>query len=250
MSVVIMTMANSVNELALAAAGSELAREDFIRRHEDLILRTASKASWRYVTKSDDEWSVALSAFSDAIDRYDPARGDFIPFSQMLMKRALIDYHRSEASYLTEISTSPFVLEGSEDAEDTEELEKSAYLAVVKQSTDAADRSLAEEVEAANEMLGQYGFRFFDLTECSPQQEKTRQECACAVRWMLADRLRVRGLEKSRKLPIREIAAGSGVSRKTLDRYRKYIIMAVLILDGEYPQIAEYLKFVREGENR
>jgi RNA polymerase sigma factor len=39
----------------------------------------------------------------------------------------------------------------------------------------------------------------------------------------------------------------SGVSRKTLDRYRKYIIMAALILSDDYPQIAEYLKFVKEG---
>ena len=39
----------------------------------------------------------------------------------------------------------------------------------------------------------------------------------------------------------------SGVSRKTLDRYRKYIIMAALVLSDDYPQIAEYLKFVKEG---
>ena len=40
----------------------------------------------------------------------------------------------------------------------------------------------------------------------------------------------------------------SGVSRKTLDRYRKYIIMAALILSDDYPQLAGYLKFVKEGE--
>ena len=56
-------------------------------------------------------------------------------------------------------------------------------------------------------------------------------------------------LEKSRKLPIRALASGSGVSRKVLDRYRKYIIMAVLILNGEYPKLSEYLKFVRKGGN-
>ena len=250
MSVVIIPMSNSVNELALRASTDERAREDIIRAHETLILRTASKVSRRFVTKSDDEWSVALGAFSDAIDRYDASRGDFLPFSQMLIRRALVDYFRAEARHLTEVSTSPFVLEGSEDAEETDEQEKTVYLAVVQQSADAADRSLEEEVRAANELLQDYGFRFFDLTECSPQQEKTRMECAAAIRWMLADRDRVRELEKTRKLPVRLLAAESGVSRKTLDRYRRYIIMAVLILDGDYPQIAEYLKFVWKGENR
>ena len=239
-------MSNSINDLAAASADSESVREDFIRQQEQLILKTASHASYRYITKSDDEWAVALSAFSDAIDRYDLSRGDFLPFAQMLMKRALIDYHRSASSHLTEISTSPFVLEGIDEADDESELDRSAYLAVVDQSRAAADRSLQDEILAANEMLQQYGFRFFDLTDCSPQQEKTKQECAKAVRYVLSQPDLLYELEKSRKLPIRAVTKGSDISKKTLDRYRKYIIMAILILNGDYPQLSDYLKFVRK----
>lgn len=239
-------MSNSINDLAAASADSESVREDFIRQQEQLILKTASHASYRYITKSDDEWAVALSAFSDAIDRYDLSRGDFLPFAQMLMKRALIDYHRSASSHLTEISTSPFVLEGIDEADDESELDRSAYLAVVDQSRAAADRSLQDEILAANEMLQQYGFRFFDLTDCSPQQEKTKQECAKAVRYVLSQPALLYELEKSRKLPIRAVTKGSDISKKTLDRYRKYIIMAILILNGDYPQLSDYLKFVRK----
>ena len=239
-------MSNSINDLAAASADSESVREDLIRQQEQLILKTASHASYRYITKSDDEWAVALSAFSDAIDRYDLSRGDFLPFAQMLMKRALIDYHRSASSHLTEISTSPFVLEGIDEADDESELDRSAYLAVVDQSRAAADRSLQDEILAANEMLQQYGFRFFDLTDCSPQQEKTKQECAKAVRYVLSQPALLYELEKSRKLPIRAVTKGSDISKKTLDRYRKYIIMAILILNGDYPQLSDYLKFVRK----
>ena len=239
-------MSNSINDLAVASAASETAREDFIRQQEQLILKTASRASYRYITKSDDEWAVALSAFSDAIDRYDFSRGDFLPFAQMLMKRALIDYHRSASSHLTEISTSPFVLEGIDDAEDESDLDRSVYLAVADQSRAAADRSRQDEIVAANEMLQRYGFRFFDLTDCSPQQEKTKQECAKAVRYVLSQPDLLHELEKSRKLPIRAVTNGSDISKKTLDRYRKYIIMAILILNGDYPQLSDYLKFVRK----
>ena len=243
----IIAMSNLINNLALAAKTDERQRETLIQAQEPLILKTASRASLRYITKSDDEWSVALCAFSDAINRYRPDLGDFLPFSQMLMKRALIDRHRSAASHLPEISTSPFVLEGTD--EDPDDWEKSVYLAVVHQSRENADRSLSEEIAAANEMLQQYGFRFFDLTDCSPQQEKTRQECAKAIRFVLSRPDLLKDLEKSRKLPLRARASGSGVSRKILDRYRKYIIMAVLILSGDYPQLSEYLKFVRKGGN-
>ena len=240
----IIAMSNPINNLALAARTDERQREALIRDQEPLILKTASRTSFRYITKSDDEWSVALCAFSEAINKYRPEQGDFLPFSQMLMKRALIDSHRHEASHLTEISTSPFVLEGTQDEPD--EWEKSVYLAVVEQSRESTDRSLSEEITAANEMLQRYGFRFFDLTNCSPQQEKTRQECAKAIRFVLSRPDLLKELEKSRKLPVRALAAGSGVSRKVLDRYRKYIIMAVLILNGEYPKLSEYLKFVRK----
>lgn len=236
-------MTATINQLALSAENDERRREELIRSQEQTILRTASAACHRFVSRSDDEWSIALCAFSKAVDVYDEAKGDFLPFAQMLIKRDLIDYFRAQKNTLREVSVAPHVLEGSGEPEEDP---AGAYLAVIKSSREASDHSLRDEIVAANEMLQNYGFRFFDLTECSPQQGKTRKDCALAVRVMLTDSGLFATLEKSRKLPIKALAEASGVSRKTLDRYRKYIIMAVLILDGDYPQLAEYLKFVRE----
>ena len=238
-------MTATINQLALSAARNEQRREELIRAQERTILRTASAACRRFVSRSDDEWSVALCAFSRAVDVYDEAKGDFLPFAQMLIKRELIDYFRAQKSVLREVSVAPHVLEsGGEPEEDP----SGVYLAVVKSSREASDHSLRDEILAANELLSDYGFRFFDLTECSPQQEKTQKECAVAIRTVLTDSALFAAMEKTRKLPIKALAAASGVSRKTLDRYRKYIIMAVLILDGDYPQLAEYLKFVKEAQ--
>ena len=238
-------MTESMNRLAMAATSDERKREELIRGHEQTILRTASSACHRYVNKSDDEWSIALCAFSKAVDVYTAEKGDFLPFAQMLIKRDLIDYYRSQKNTLREVIVAPHVLEGGGEPEEDP---SGVYLAVVKNSQEASDRSLRDEILAANELLSDYGFRFFDLTECSPQQDKTRKECAVAIRFMLTDSTLFAALEKTRKLPIKALAAASGVSRKTLDRYRKYIIMAVLILDGDYPQLAEYLKFVKEAQ--
>jgi len=236
-------MTAQINQLALLAVGDEYQRETIIHRYTQTILRTASSVCHRYVTQSDDEWSVALCAFSRAIDLYAEEKGDFLPFAQMLIKRDLIDHFRKEKRALREVTVAPNVLEGNcEPEEDTD----GAYLSVVRASRESADQSLGDEITAANEMLQEYGFRFYDLTQCSPQQDKTRKECAAAIRYMISSPSLTAELKKKRKLPIKELTAGSGVSRKTLDRYRKYVIMAVLILEGDYPQIADYLKFVRE----
>ena len=238
-------MTEALNRLAMAAAYDERKREELIYSNEQTILRTASSACRRFVSKSEDEWSIALGAFSKAVDVYSQEKGDFLPFAQMLIKRELIDYYRSQKNNLREVSVAPHVLEGGGEPEEDP---SGVYLAVIKSSREASDHSLREEILAANELLSDYGFRFFDLTECSPQQDKTRKECAVAIRFMLTDSALFAALEKTHKLPIKALAAASGVSRKTLDRYRKYIIMAVLILDGDYPQLAEYLKFVKEAQ--
>ncbi len=236
-------MAEAMNQLAITAASDEQKREELIHGNEQMILRTASSACRRFVSKSDDEWSMALCAFSKAVDAYSQEKGDFLPFAQMLIRRELIDYFRKQKHTFREISIAPHVLEGSgEPEEDTE----GVYLTVVNSSREASDHSLREEILSANELLRDYGFRFFDLTECSPQQDKTRKECALSIRAVLTDSALFTSLEKSHKLPVKALAAVSGVSRKTLDRYRKYIIMAVLILGNDYPQLAEYLRFVKE----
>ena len=239
-------MSEELNKLALKAKGDEEARENLIKEQQQMILRTASSASYGYVTTSDDEWAVALEAFSRAIDIYEIEKGDFLPFSQMLIKRALIDYHRGEKRAEQEIPTAPYILEGGGEPE--EDIQ-GVYPAVVKISSQAADTSLKDEIIAANEMLKEYGFRFFDLTECSPRQDKTKEECAAAIRYVQKHSEVLGELKHTHKLPIKVIAKGSGVSKKILDRYRKYLIMAILILEGDYPFIAEYLKFVGKEED-
>ena len=102
-------MTKDINRLALNAAEYEYAREDLIREYEHTILRTACAACRRYITKSDDEWSIALCAFSRAVDVYSEEKGDFLPFAQMLIKRELIDWYRKQKNALSEVPVAPHI---------------------------------------------------------------------------------------------------------------------------------------------
>ena len=53
-------------------------------------------------------------------------------------------------------------------------------------------------------------------------------------------------MRKTRMLPMKELEAVSGVSRKILDRHRRYIIAAAEILSGDYPILSAYLEFIRK----
>ena len=194
------------NELAVRAATDTASREQLILENEQNILRTASLLCRRYISKSDDEWSVALGAFSHAVDIYDTTKGDFLPFAKMVIKRSLVDHYRSNQKNAREISVSPYTLEGNgEEDETSAEVSRAVARSSVKAADDAVIRSALGNADI--------------LTK----------------------------LRKTRKLPVREVCAASGISRKSVDRYRKYLIMAILILDGDYPHLSGYLAYVRKG---
>ena len=235
-------MGETLNTLALTAKQDEEAREKLIKSSQQTILRSASSAARRYITENDDEWSIAMYAFSKAVDAYSPEKGDFLPFAQMLIHRSPIDYYRAEATHIQEFPVAPEVLEGNgEDAESD-----AVYLAVEEQSVQADDHSLRDEILEANDLFSSFGFSFYDLTACSPKQEKTRRECILAVRYMLKPKERAEDFKRTGRLPIREIRKATGVSVKTLDRYRKYLVAVIILMSGDFPHLAEYLKPFRE----
>ena len=71
-------MGETLNTLALTAKQDEEAREKLIKSSRQTILRSASSAARRYITENDDEWSIAMYAFSKAVDAYSPDKGDFL----------------------------------------------------------------------------------------------------------------------------------------------------------------------------
>jgi len=96
-------------------------------------------------------------------------------------------------------------------------------------------------------LLSRYGFSFFDLTDCSPKAGKTKTACAQAVAYLLQDENLIRKMQETCMLPIKEILQHTKISRKILERYRKYIIAATEILNGEYPLLAEYMNYIRKA---
>lgn len=231
---------------AVQAAEDARFMEKFISKNEPFIIQCAYSIVHRYLSKSDDEWSVAYLAFSNAVENYSIEKGHFSSFAKLIIQRRLTDYFRSQAKYRMETSVNPSVLDSEPEEEEQENsLEKEVRIALYKRMNSTSDL-LKLEIESASQLFVSYGFSFFELAKCSPKAEKTKKACAQAVAALIRNPVLLNEMRKSKMLPIKQIEMCVKVPRKILERHRKYIIAATEIITGDYPCLADYLRFIRE----
>lgn len=210
-----------IDNMAVIAKENDIALEDLIKSQEGFIIKAASRTSKHYITKSDDEWSIALSAFAEAVEKYELEKGSFLAFAELLIRRRLIDWFRINGRYNEEIHV--------EDIEN-------------EPDTSRETEELRLEIAALEGVIKQYGISFMDLADASPKAQKTRDACRKAINWMVSNPIIIGQMKESCQLPIKIIESNSGVPRKILERHRKYIIAVVEILTGDYPWLNEYVR--------
>ena len=236
---------DSVNEKAVRAAQDDSYMTEFIAENKRFILGCAGKQAGRYISESDDEFSIAMYAFFTAITKYNTDQGDFLPFAGLVIKRRLTDYYRTQQRFSDEHSVSPEVFSGNTD--DDGEVQAIHY-EVAEKLADRPALTAADEIHTVNDIFSRFGFSFMELSEVSPKASKTKRQCAQAVRAIISSPIILETLRSTHKLPIKALAAQSSVPVKVLERHRKYIIAATIILTGNFPILAEYMKYIREGE--
>ena len=228
---------------AVRARTDEPFLERFIQAHEAFVLRCASRHAGVAVTRSDDEYSVALLAFYEAIKGYDPASGPFGAYASLVIGRRLADHYRSQHRFDAETPLAPQTFDGTVDRESAD---AAMQQAVAEQMSEAKPVSAQEEIEAANTVFERYGFAFYDLAASSPKSDKTRRSCAAAVGTLLHSPVLFASMQSAHSLPIKALAQQCGVSARTLTRHRDYIVAAALLIDGDYPILCTYLQTMRK----
>lgn len=232
----------------MRTAGKEVVRarqeepflECFIEAYQPFILRMASKYAGFLVTRSDDEFSIALLAFYEAVKHYDPAGGSFGAFASLVIWHRLADYYRSQRHFETEIPLSPQVFDG---AVDRDMPDFSVQMEVSQSLSQKDSETAAWEIEAANQQLSPYGFSLTDL--CVPHAEKPRRDCARAAAVLLQCPELMAELRRLQRLPVKRLAVASRVRQSVIERHRRYIIAAVLLVSGNYPRLCAYLEPVK-----
>ena len=235
-------------ELTLGAKYNEMSFEELVRENKRWILALASRTCGKFITDSDDEWSIALMAFNEAIGSFDGEKGSLRSIASVVIRRRLTDYMRSEGRHSAELTVRPAAFEGELEEDESGALELSVLQRVAEVSmADDSGAKAREEIAEMQEILSEYGFSFFDLADASPKADKTKRSCGVAIRTLIASVVLLAKMRLAHLLPIKELSAESGVVRKILERHRKYIIAGAEILDGDFPILAGYLSYVKEA---
>ncbi len=218
--------------------GNRLLRDDFISKYKPFILKVTSNALGKYIDiKNNDEYSVAMSAFNEAIDSYDLSRGyNFLLFCEQVIKRRLIDYLRKNKRGGRELPFSSF--------ENSPELLEGHLI-----NTDVSFENIEvkDEIAAYKIELKAYGISFMDLISSTPKHEDSRRLCIRIARILAEDESLFKSLVKNKSIPRNELKNKAKVHSRTIGNNRKYIIALTLMMKSNLELSKRYLKSTEEG---
>ena len=223
-----------LNQRVLAIQKGEESIDSLISEFKPFIKSSASKATGKYVTIDNDEMSIAMLAFNEAVQHYNADKGSFLSFSSLVIKRRLTDYMRKQGRLNKEIIYS-----------ELSESEK-IYFDNQYAEPEGVDFPLIMEIDALDSVLKGYGIAFEELVFSSPKAEKTKLATKEIVKYMVSDSEKVEDMRKNKQLPVKKICDECDVPRKLVERHRKYIVTVIEILVGDYPYLQDYITYAKE----
>ena len=235
-----MLKADKLEEKVLSVQlGDERLRNQILSDYQPFICKSASKVCKRYITQSDEEFSVGLIAFNEAIQSFSSYRGSsFLSFADLLVRRRIIDYIRKEAK--NHHLSMELYLQG-DDEESTSRAEE-VNEAFKHYSLEEENLYRREEILHYQERLKEFKISLEKLTDVSPKHLDTRKQCMDIAKIITTHTDIKEQLLSKKRLPIKELESLVSVSRKTLERNRIYIIALTLIYIEDYVYLKNYLQ--------
>ncbi|MDM5226485.1 RNA polymerase sigma factor SigI [Cytobacillus sp. NJ13] len=226
----------------LIQQGDTALNNELIESYKPFIAKTVSSVCKRYIHESDDEFSIGLIAFNEAIQKYSPDKGSsLISFSEVLIKRRVIDYIRKQSKFQN------LSFNGGSNLEDDDTgsaIEDELSIEDFRKKTDEELRK--EEILQFTQILQEFDLTFSDLIEQSPKHADARKNAMTVAKILVENDELKNILYDKKKLPIKQLESYVSLSRKTIERNRKYIIAISLILSGDYIFLKDYIKGVLE----
>lgn len=223
--------------------GDKQLQNEMIEQYTPFIASTVSSVCKRYINEYDDEFSIGLIAFNEAIERFSPDKGkSILAFAETVIKSRVIDYIRKEKKNPDTIIFSTQELEFEEDGGEYSHNKIETERSIDEYNREIEIQQRKEELERFKNSLDDFGLKLDDLYNSAPKHIDARHN-AIDVATVLIDNEELKNLFlTTRKLPIKDLDKKVNVSRKTIERNRKYIIALAIIINGDFKFLKDYLK--------
>lgn len=200
-------------------------RNEIIMAYEPFILNTIVQLKNAYIQiENDEEFSIGLMAFNEAIDKYDEARSSFLTFARVVIESRIKNYWEKESRH-------------SADSLDANQNAKGQLMAI-----DNLEKTmiLRQEIHRLETKLEVFGLDFNKLADAAPKHRNTKKS-AIDVGIMAAkhDEI-IQKLYLKKKLPILLVSQKTGASIKVVKTHKFFIIAVIVSIKENLTSIMEW----------
>ena len=217
----------------------------FIEKYAPFIRSEVLKfTSTSDFSEKDDEFSIAMFAFYEALQNYDRSKGAFFPMARVYIRNRLIDYYRKTAEDEKTSSLDENLYDDEKTTLlDTIEDEKSSVI------YNEERECTREEIEEFQETLKSYDLTLSEIADNAPRQERTMKVCLSALEYAKKNPDILDKLTETKKLPMSKLVKEGGFDRKTLERHRKYLVGIFLAFTNGFVIIRGHLCAMRRSDD-
>ena len=203
---------------------------ELIEEYIPFIIKTISKFTNRYVNiENDEEYSIGLLSFYEAVQKYNNDKGPFLPFAQLVITSRLKNYYNKENKHNVHISMDSMEEEGISIKE--------------KLSNPIEDKSeLIDEMDQLKEEINMFGFCLDDLADEAPKHADTRANALDLSEKVSEDKPLVDFMYTKKRLPIKQISLKYSVTQKVIKGSKKFIITGIIIFYKNFRNLKLWIK--------
>lgn len=219
--------------------GDEDDKNNLIQEYIPFIKKVLVNQLGSYIqVENDDYFSIGLIAFSEAIEKYDGNRGNFLTFASVVIKSRLIDQLRKESRKSKDVSISQLQREEDEGYYTNDVIGVEGFEAGIETKLDFA--SLVDNMK-------EFGISLDDLIKESPKHQDTRYTAIEIGKHVFENKKLCDRFLTTGNLPTNEIIRDLNVSRKVVQRSRKFIIAIIIILNSDLDTLKGYISSSERG---
>ena len=200
-----------------------------IDKHMPFIIKSISDTTGRYVScENDEEISVGMLAFNEAIKRFDNDKGHFLSFAKLVISSRIKNYLKRENRHRH--SSFDELYDKGMDIKD-EYIERNEE-----------NKDLVDEIYEFKSEISSFGLSLEDLVNEAPKQQATRINAINLSEKISKDTELTHFMYEKKRLPITKIVSRFSVTEKVVKRSKKFIISVVIIIDKDFRLLKNWIR--------